>query len=101
MTHREFALMIAAATGLFLGISTVAMAQTAGPELIAPGLGLPEGSVGGVSPQNIPIAPGAATQATEQIGPGGIRLAPGTTGSAGVPLVTTPLEPVAPRTRRR
>jgi hypothetical protein len=101
MTHRGIPLMTA--LGLFLGISTGAMAQTAGTitEPIAPGAGLPAGSIGGLSPQNVPIAPGAAAPATEQIGPGGIRLAPGSVGSAGAPLVTTPAEPGTRGTRVR
>jgi hypothetical protein len=102
MTHRDFALITAAAAGLLLGVSSAAVAQTVTPEVIAPGAGLSAGSIGGLSPQNVPLAPGSAAPSSEQIGPGGIRLAPGgTVGNAGVPLVTTPAEPRAPGRRVR
>jgi hypothetical protein len=95
---RHHAIPLMTALGLFLGASTATIAQTTGPALIAPGAGLPAGTIGGLSPQNIPIAPGTAAPTTEQIGPGGIRLAPGTVGSG---LVTTPAEPRAPGLRMR
>jgi hypothetical protein len=99
MTDRAIPLITA--LSLFLGISTSAMAQTALSEPIAPGTGLPAGSIGGLSPQNVPIAPGAAAPTTEQIGPGGVRLAPGSAGSlGGVPLVSSPAEPGMPGVRR-
>jgi hypothetical protein len=102
MTHRDLSLITSAVAALLIGISSAAIAQTVTPELIAPGAGLPGGSIGGLSPQNVPIAPGSAAPATEQIGPGGIRLAPsGTVGSAGAPLVTSPAEPRAPGRRVR
>jgi hypothetical protein len=92
MTHCGISFMTA--LGLFIGISSGAMAQTTVTQPIAPGAGLPAGTVGGLSPQNVPIAPGAAAPTTAQIGPGGVRLAPGPAGSlGGTPLVTTPREP--------
>jgi len=92
MTHRGIPLITA--LGLFVGISTGAMAQGTVTEPIAPGAGLPAGSIGGLSPQNVPIAPGSAAPTTELIGPGGVPLAPGAAGSlGGVPLVSSPAEP--------
>src|ERR1044071_4156753 len=47
MTHRDLSLITSAVAALLIGISSAAIAQTVTPELIAPGAGLPGGSIGG------------------------------------------------------
>src|SRR3954471_3451678 len=83
--------VITAAAAVFIGITTAAIAQTLPINPIAPGSGaLPP--IGGVSPGNVPIAPGASAPGgeIELVGPGGVRLAPGGAGLGGGSLVSRP-----------
>jgi len=107
MTDRKLPLIMAAAVGLLVGISTAAMGQslgtipqTTGSSVIAPSASGPAYNLGGVGAGNVPLAPGAATVGSgemERTGPGGGLLAPGPAGNlSGAPLVSSP---VLPRTR--
>jgi hypothetical protein len=95
--------LITAAAGLFVSLTTAALAQTppvnAAPAInpVAPGPGLTSVPIGGIGEAGIPLATGSS--GINQVGPGGIRLAPSGGSVSGVPLVTRPAEPGARRMR--
>lgn len=96
--------LITAAAGLFVSLTTAALAQTppinTAPPIspVAPGPGTSSVPIGGIGEAGVPLATGSS--GINQIGPGGIRLAPGSAGSlSGVPLVTRPAEPGLGRMR--
>jgi hypothetical protein len=81
----------AVVAGLVVGVSTAAFAQTTGSAM-APSGDTAGSTSGGMSPQNIPIAPGGVSgREIERLGPG-VVLAPGDSRGA---LVSTPAEPAS------